>query len=113
MGGGDADPHINLPKANEDRELTPQEQKELERREKAVRFYYADPALTEEMKSPERIYDFLYNLLPKCPKCGSVGKYKKPNKSGKSRSCGSSGYNRRLVKVGKTSLSNVANSPSV
>jgi predicted metal-dependent peptidase/rRNA maturation protein Nop10 len=85
MGGAGDDPHISLPKANEDRELTPQEQKELERREKAVRFYYADPALTEEMKSPERIYDFLYNLLPKCPKCGSVGKYKKPNKSGKDK----------------------------
>ena len=68
----------NLPAPQEDRELTPQEQKELERREKGVRFFYADPNLDEEMKSPERIYDMLYALLPKCPKCGRIGYYKKP-----------------------------------
>lgn len=72
-----------LPSPNEDRELTPEEIKELERREKVVRFYYADPNLEEEMKRPEKIYDFLYNLLPKCPKCGSVGVYKNPNKNKK------------------------------
>jgi predicted metal-dependent peptidase len=77
------DSSVELPKANEDRELTPQEQKELERREKKVKFYYADPELDEEMKRPEKIYDFLYNLLPKCSKCGSVGKY--PSKSKKSK----------------------------
>jgi predicted metal-dependent peptidase len=73
-------PSVSLPAPDEDRELTPQEQKELERREKSTTFYFADPALKEEMKSPEKIYDFLYNLLPKCPKCGSIGIYKKPNK---------------------------------
>lgn len=78
------DPHVNLPKPNEDRELTPQEQRELERREKVVKFYYADPNLEEEMKRPENIYDFLYKILPKCPKCGSVGVYKKP-KQGKDK----------------------------
>lgn len=81
---------VSLPSPDEDRELTPEEQKELERREKPVKFYYADPDLTEEMKSPERIYDFLYNLLPKCPKCGSVGIYKNPNKGkGKGKGNGS------------------------
>jgi len=74
----DNDLHISLPKANEDRELTPQEQKELERREKAVKFYYADPDIDEDMRSPEKIYDLFYSLLPKCPKCGRVGIYKKP-----------------------------------
>ncbi len=68
-----------LPAPNEDRELTSEEIKELERREKTVKFYYADPNLEEEMKRPEKIYDFLYNLLPKCPKCGSIGIYKLPN----------------------------------
>lgn len=76
---------VELPGPNVDRELTPEEQKELERREKVVRFYYADPALEEEMKRPEAIYDFLYNLLPKCPKCGSVGVYKNPNKKKKDK----------------------------
>lgn len=72
------DPTIELPAANEDRELTAEEQKELESREKKVKFYYADPDLTDEMKRPEAIYDYLYSLLPKCPKCGSVGMYKMP-----------------------------------
>lgn len=74
-------PPVSLPAPDEDRELTPQEQQELERREKSTPFYFADPALEENMKSPEKIYDFLYNLLPKCPKCGSIGVYKKPSKN--------------------------------
>jgi predicted metal-dependent peptidase len=86
-GFEDVDPHaansndssIELPSADEDRELTTEEQKELENREKKVKFYYADPDLKDEMKRPEAIYDYLYSLLPKCPKCGSIGIYKKPN----------------------------------
>jgi predicted metal-dependent peptidase len=74
------DTSIKLPAPSDDRELTPEEQKELEKRERLVKFYYADPDLEEEMKRPEKIYDFLYNLLPKCPKCGSIGIYKMPNK---------------------------------
>lgn len=83
------DPHapvVELPAANEDRDLTPEEQKELENREKKVKFFYADPDLKDEMKRPEAIYDYLYSLLPKCPKCGSIGKYKKPeNKKNKGK----------------------------
>jgi predicted metal-dependent peptidase len=74
------DSNTELPSPNEDRDLTPKELKELERREKAQKFFYADPDLQDEMRRPEAIYDFLYSLLPKCPKCGSVGMYKKPNK---------------------------------
>jgi predicted metal-dependent peptidase len=82
-------PQVELPAADEDRELTAQEQKELEKREKNVKFYYADPDLDEEMKRPEKIYDYLYSLLPKCPKCGSIGKYKTPNsKKGKDKDKG-------------------------
>lgn len=79
-------PVVELPAANEDRELTAEEQKELENREKKVKFFYADPDLKDEMKRPEAIYDYLYSLLPKCPKCGSIGKYKKPtNKKNKGK----------------------------
>ena len=67
---------VNLPNPNEDRPLTDDEKKELEKREKRTVFFYADPDLEEDMKSPEKIYDYLYSLLPKCPKCGSVGIYK-------------------------------------
>jgi predicted metal-dependent peptidase len=85
----DNNPSVDLPGANEDRELTPEETKELERREKNVKFYYADPDLDEEMKRPEAIYDYLYSLLPKCPKCGSIGKYKMPgSKKGKGKDKG-------------------------
>jgi predicted metal-dependent peptidase len=68
-------PDMDLPGANEDRELTPGQQKELERREKKQKFFYADPDLADDMKRPEKIYDILYALLPKCPKCGRVGMY--------------------------------------
>src|SRR5574337_1288491 len=81
------DPNANssscpLPAPNEDRELTPQERKELERREKGVKFYYADPNLDEDLKRPEKLYDILYSLLPKCPKCGRLGIYQKPGQKG-------------------------------
>jgi predicted metal-dependent peptidase len=76
-----ADPNApakDMPGPNEDRELTPKEMKELEKREKGVSFFYADPDLEEEMKRPEKIYDILYKLLPKCAKCGRLGVYQKP-----------------------------------
>ncbi len=75
------EPEGYLPSPDEDRELTPQEKKTLEAREKKVKYFYADPDLADDMKSPERIYDYLYTLLPKCPKCGSLGKFKQPNKN--------------------------------
>ena len=77
------DPSCNLPGPAEDRELTPQEKKELEKREKGAKFYYADPNLDEDLKRPEKLYDILYNLLPKCPKCGRLGMYQKPNQGNK------------------------------
>ena len=73
------DSNVTMPAANEDVELTPKQLKELERREKSQKFFYADPDLEEDFRRPEKIYDFLYNLLPKCPKCGKVGMYKMPN----------------------------------
>jgi len=77
----DNSPEVEMPSPDEDRELTPEEKKALEKREKKVRYFYADPDLAEDMKSPERIYDYLFNLLPKCPKCGRIGVYQKPNKN--------------------------------
>jgi predicted metal-dependent peptidase len=74
------DSTVELPAPNEDRDLTPKELKELERREKVQRFFYADPDLEDEMKRPEKIYDFLYKLLPKCPQCGRIGMYQMPDK---------------------------------
>jgi len=78
--GDEPSESVDLPAANVDKELTPKELKELERREKNHKFYYADPNLADDMKRPEKIYDYLYSLLPKCPKCGRVGIYKKPGK---------------------------------
>lgn len=71
-------PKVELPKPDEDRELTAKEIEELEKREKSIKFFYADPDLADDMKRPEKIYDYLYALLPKCPKCGSIGIYKQP-----------------------------------
>ncbi len=84
-----ADPSVSLPAPNEDRELTDKEIKELERREKIQKFYFADPDLEDDMKRPEKIYDFLYNLLPKCPTCGKIGMYQMPDqKKGKNKGKG-------------------------
>jgi len=74
------DTEAKLPSADEDRDLTVEEQKELERRAKKTKFFYADPNIDEEMRRPEKIYDMLYQILPKCPKCGRVGIYNPPQK---------------------------------
>jgi predicted metal-dependent peptidase len=85
LNPSDSDSQTQLPSPDEDRDLTPEEQKELERREKKVTFFFADPDLDEEMKKPEKIYDYLYSLLPKCPSCGRVGVYSpKKDNQGKS-----------------------------
>lgn len=40
--------------------------------------YYADSALSDDMKRPENVYEYLLAQIPRCPKCGRLGKYKKP-----------------------------------
>jgi predicted metal-dependent peptidase len=82
--------HINstsnsdkLSDPNDDVELTDKEKQEIKNRDKI--YFYADPNLGDDMKSPEKIYDYLYSLLPKCPKCGSVGRYKLKNSSNKDK----------------------------
>ncbi len=40
--------------------------------------YYADHQLSDDMKRPENVYDYLLAQIPKCPVCGKLGKYKKP-----------------------------------
>jgi predicted metal-dependent peptidase len=80
LNTSNSDSQVELPSPDEDRDLTPEEQKELERREKKTTFYFADPDLEEEMKKPEKIYDYLYSLLPKCPECGRVGVYSSKSK---------------------------------
>lgn len=74
---------VDLPAPQEDRELTEEEKKELEKRSSSFKCYFADPNLPEDMKRPERIYDLLFSHLPKCPECGAVGKYPFPSKNQK------------------------------
>lgn len=78
-----AAPSIDMPKADDDRELTDEEKKELDRLGKRMVFYYADPELADDIKSPEKLYDVFYALLPKCPECGKVGMYKVPREKDK------------------------------
>lgn len=85
--GDQTDPSVELPSPSEDRELTPKEIKELEKREKASKVYFADPDIEPEMRRPEKIYDYLLSLLPKCPDCGRIGMYQKPS-SGKDKGKG-------------------------
>lgn len=69
-----------FPKPDDDRELTPQEIQDLEDYERRSMTFFFDPNLEDDMKSPEKIYNYLYSLLPKCDTCGRVGVYKDPNK---------------------------------
>jgi hypothetical protein len=45
---------------------------------KGQSFYYAEPKLSDELKRPENIYDYLLSKIPKCNTCGKVGVWKKP-----------------------------------
>jgi hypothetical protein len=40
--------------------------------------YYAEPNLSDDLKKPENIYDFLSAQIPKCSVCGKPGVWKKP-----------------------------------
>jgi predicted metal-dependent peptidase len=70
---------VVMPDPKFEGELTPEQLKESDRRASTREgFFFADPDMEDEMKSPEKIYAYLYKLLPKCPECGRVGMYKKP-----------------------------------
>lgn len=74
---------IVLPKADDDRELTDQEKQELDKLNKKIKYFFADPDLAPDMRKPEKIYDYLYHILPKCAKCGKVGIYQYPEEEKK------------------------------
>jgi predicted metal-dependent peptidase len=40
--------------------------------------YFGDHALSDDMKRPENVYDYLLGMIPKCLECGKLGKYPKP-----------------------------------
>jgi predicted metal-dependent peptidase len=73
---------VELPHPDDNRELTEKEKKEIEKKEAKIRYFYADPDLPDDMKRPEKIYDLLYQKVPKCPKCGRIGVYVPPKTPG-------------------------------
>lgn len=77
-GADEPPPNVTLPAPGEDRELTAEEKKALQDYDKKTKCFFADPDLSEEYQSPEKIYDYLLSLMPKCPSCGRIGIYKKP-----------------------------------
>lgn len=79
---------VQLPHPSKDVVLTPDQKAELERRAKYDMRFYADPNLKKEFQSPEKLYDYLMSLMPKCPECGKLGMVKKPS-SGKDKKDGS------------------------
>ena len=83
-----AKPVPKFPKPDDDRPLTAEEIKDLEDYERRSMTFFFDPDLKEDMKSPEKIYNYLYSLLPKCDTCGRVGVYKKPQKDQDQKSAG-------------------------
>jgi len=83
LPSSNATSQVSLPKPEDDIELTDEQIKEIKRKDKRTKFFYADPGLKDEFRRPERIYDYLYDLMPKCEKCGSIGRYPNPNKNKK------------------------------
>jgi predicted metal-dependent peptidase len=41
--------------------------------------FFMDLDLPENMRKPEKIYEYLLSLMPKCDECGKLGVYKKPD----------------------------------
>lgn len=77
---------VVMPDPKFEGDLTPEQEKEMERRaSQKGGFFFADPDMEEDMKSPEKIYAYFYQMLPKCPECGRIGMYKKPDNSGKQK----------------------------
>lgn len=83
---------VELPAPNEDRPLTEIEKEFLNKKSSQYTYFYADPNIAMEMRSPEKIYDLLYAAVPRCPECGKVGMHlPKPEASqsgGKSKQAG-------------------------
>lgn len=69
---------LNLPKPDEDVELTEKQIKQIKKIFDQASYFYVDPSLPENM-TPERIYNELMKVIPKCSKCGRLGVYKNPN----------------------------------
>ncbi|MCZ2224438.1 MAG: VWA-like domain-containing protein [Chitinophagales bacterium] len=84
---------VELPDVYSEAELTEEQKKEIQRRREMNSFFFADPDLEKDMKSPEKIYSYLYSMLPKCPECGKVGVYVNPKskQKNKNKSGGNSG----------------------
>lgn len=78
-------------------DLTDEQEKEMARRQEYNGgFFFADPNMENDIKSPEKIYAMFYQMMPKCPQCGRIGMYKKPQngnsgKNGKQSKQGSNG----------------------
>ncbi len=95
-----------IPKADDDRALSEKEKEELERQDKKQKFFFADPNLPEDLKKPERIYDILFAIVPKCPECGALGVYQQPdNKNDKSDQKNVSGKQKSKSKKKKSDKS--------
>jgi predicted metal-dependent peptidase len=58
--------------------LTEEELKQINEMRDRRKFFFADPALSNDLLSPEKIYELLIKLLPKCDECGALGQYKIP-----------------------------------
>jgi len=58
-----------------DKELTEEEQKALDKKAENKRYFFADPDLPKDLRKPEKIYEYLLSKIPKCPECGALYYY--------------------------------------
>lgn len=75
------DSGVMLPQPNYEGDITDEQRKEINRRRNDSGFFFADGGLDNDFKSPEKIYAYFYQQMPKCPECGRIGMYKKPSKN--------------------------------
>lgn len=73
---------VMLPQPSFEGELTEEQKKEIKRRSMAQSgCFFADAKIENDFKSPEKIYSYFYQMMPKCPECGRIGMYKMPDKN--------------------------------
>lgn len=104
---------VVLPQPSYEGEVTEEQRKEISRRSKETSCFFADPDIANDFKSPEKIYSYFYQMMPKCPECGRIGMYKMPDKNkNKQQNSGNQQGNQQGNKSGnKQGQSNQGNQP--
>lgn len=63
----------DMPAFDEDKELTPEQREAILKKAEKIRYLFADPEIPKELKRAEKLYEYIWQKMPRCPKCERVG----------------------------------------